>query len=173
MTASESRFCLTQLSELSGVSPRNIRFYIQLGLVGRPVGERCSAYYNDRHLERLLRIKHLTQEGLSLEVVRSFSWRHEDDHDRQRRHERCRARTTPPQRCACRHSEVRALSFAFSFVHFLTRGVGKKRARFHCKKRNRLTKCLTWSFAAALTASALSTTEPAQAKPEGCPESLC
>ena len=69
--------------------------------------------------------------------------------------------------------KVRALSFAFSFVHFLTRGVGKKRARFHYKQRNGLTKSLTWSFAAALTASALSTTEPAQAKPEGCPGSLC
>lgn len=33
MTASESHFSLTQLSELSGVSPRNIRFYTQLGLV--------------------------------------------------------------------------------------------------------------------------------------------
>lgn len=119
MTASESRFSRTQLSELSGVSPRNIRFYIQLGLVDRPVGERRSAYYNDRHLERLLRIKHLTQEGLSLEAVRSFSWRHEDDHDRQRRHERCRARTIPPQRGAYRHWESPGAFFRLFLCPFL------------------------------------------------------
>ncbi len=70
MENSTSRFTFEQLSELSGVAPRTIRFYIQMELVPRPNGNRRGAWYDDRHLETLLRIRHLTEKGLSLEAVR-------------------------------------------------------------------------------------------------------
>ena len=70
MENSTSRFTFEQLSELSGVAPRTIRFYIQMELVPRPNGSRRGAWYDDRHLETLLRIRRLTEKGLSLEAVR-------------------------------------------------------------------------------------------------------
>ena len=70
MPVNSSRFSLEQLSELSGVAARTIRFYIQMELLPRPNGARRGAYYDERHLELLLRIRHLTEEGLSLEAVR-------------------------------------------------------------------------------------------------------
>ncbi len=68
--ASTSRFSFDQLAQLSGVAPRTIRFYIQMELVPRPNGSRRGAWYDDRHLETLLRIRRLTEKGLSLEAVR-------------------------------------------------------------------------------------------------------
>ena len=65
-----SRFTLEQLSELSQLPARTIRFYIQMELVPRPNGSRRGAWYDERHLSALLRIRSLTQKGLSLEAVR-------------------------------------------------------------------------------------------------------
>ncbi len=70
METAASRFSFDQLAQLSGVAPRTIRFYIQMELVPRPNGSRRGAWYDDRHLETLLRIRHLTEKGLSLEAVR-------------------------------------------------------------------------------------------------------
>jgi DNA-binding transcriptional MerR regulator len=47
-----------------------VRYYIQLGLVDRPIGETRSAHYLEVHLDQLLRIKKLTDAGVSLERVR-------------------------------------------------------------------------------------------------------
>ena len=70
MATAASRFSFDQLAQLSGVAPRTIRFYIQMELVPRPNGSRRGAWYDDRHLETLLRIRRLTEKGLSLEAVR-------------------------------------------------------------------------------------------------------
>jgi DNA-binding transcriptional MerR regulator len=43
-----------------------------LNLVGRPVGERRIAHYENLHLEQLLQIKKLTAAGLSLERIREI-----------------------------------------------------------------------------------------------------
>lgn len=58
------------LAGLSGSSRRTIRFYVQEGLLAPPEGQKRAARYSDDHLERLLRIRRLQQEGLSLEAIR-------------------------------------------------------------------------------------------------------
>lgn len=63
------KLSLTQLSEQSGVPERNVRFYIQKGLVDRPEGEKRGAFYTSRHLEQLLRIRQWREAGLSLEAI--------------------------------------------------------------------------------------------------------
>lgn len=63
-------FTLDELATLSALPKRTVRYYIQIGLVERPVGETRSAYYLPTHLDALLRIRQLTEAGISLERVR-------------------------------------------------------------------------------------------------------
>ena len=63
-------FSLAELCTLTDFSKRTVRYYMQLGLVNRPIGETRSAHYLDVHLEQLLRIKKLTDAGVSLERIR-------------------------------------------------------------------------------------------------------
>ncbi len=65
-----SMFSLQQLVELTDLPLRTIRYYIQLGLVDRPDGERRTATYNQQHLQQLLSIKQWSDAGLSLERIR-------------------------------------------------------------------------------------------------------
>jgi len=68
----EKIFSLEDLSSLTGISVRTIRYYIQMGLVDRPLGERRTAHYKDQHLEQLLQIKKLTSSGFSLERIKDI-----------------------------------------------------------------------------------------------------
>lgn len=63
-------FTLDDLCTLTDFPKRTVRYYIQLGLVDRPIGETRSAHYLEIHLDQLLRIKKLTDAGVSLERVR-------------------------------------------------------------------------------------------------------
>jgi DNA-binding transcriptional MerR regulator len=63
-------FTLDDLCTLTAFPKRTVRYYIQLGLVDRPIGETRSAHYLEVHLDQLLRIKELTDAGVSLERVR-------------------------------------------------------------------------------------------------------
>lgn len=63
-------FSLDQLCTLAAVPKRTVRYYIQMGLLDRPVGETRGAHYLGAHLDSLLRIKQLTDAGVSLERVR-------------------------------------------------------------------------------------------------------
>ncbi len=72
-TADKSRqLSLDQLCALTDLPRRTVRYYIQLGLVERPIGETRAAYYTDRHIEQLLTIRKWTDAGLSLERVREL-----------------------------------------------------------------------------------------------------
>lgn len=74
MTA-EKQFSIDELSELTGITPRNIRYYIQQGLVNKPQGERRGAWYTTDHLQQLLTVKRLREEeGISLDKIKS-RWR--------------------------------------------------------------------------------------------------
>lgn len=70
MESTDKTFSIEELANLSGVVRRTIRYYIELGLIDGPVGETRAAYYTWRHLQKLLDIRRLTEEGLSLERVR-------------------------------------------------------------------------------------------------------
>lgn len=66
----EKTFTLDELCTLTDLSKRTVRYYIQLGLVDRPIGETRAAHYASRHLDQLLRVKQLSDAGVSLERIR-------------------------------------------------------------------------------------------------------
>ena len=63
-------FTLDELCALTDLPKRTVRYYMQIGLVDRPIGETRAAHYLNRHLEQLLRIRQLTEAGVSLERIR-------------------------------------------------------------------------------------------------------
>ena len=63
-------FTLDELCTLSDTPKRTVRYYIQIGLVDRPIGETKAAYYVTEHLDQLLKIRQLSQAGISLERIR-------------------------------------------------------------------------------------------------------
>ena len=66
------RYSADELATLASVPRRTLRYYIQLGLVDRPVGETRAAYYTWQHLRQLLEIRRLTEQGFSLERVQEL-----------------------------------------------------------------------------------------------------
>lgn len=71
-TTPQNQHTLDQLCSLANMARRTVRYYIQLGLVDRPIGETRAAYYTDTHLEQLLTIRKWTDAGLSLERIREL-----------------------------------------------------------------------------------------------------
>lgn len=63
-------YTLAELCELSGISIRTARYYIQIGLVDKPAGETRAAKYGTKHLEQLLLVQKWVAAGLSLERIR-------------------------------------------------------------------------------------------------------
>jgi len=63
------KFSLEELCKLTDFSVRTVRYYMQLGLVDRPIGETRAAHYTQKHLDQLILIKRLTDSGISLERV--------------------------------------------------------------------------------------------------------
>lgn len=61
-------FNLDDLCTLTDLPKRTVRYYAQIGLVDRPIGETRGAHYLDKHLQQ--RIKSLTQAGVSLDCIR-------------------------------------------------------------------------------------------------------
>ena len=66
----EKTFSMEELEQLTGLARRTIRYYIEFGLLPGPIGETRAAYYTWKHLQQLLEIRRLTEDGLSLERVR-------------------------------------------------------------------------------------------------------
>lgn len=67
----DKRYSLTELSEITGLSPRTMRFYMSKDLVDKPLGARKTAYYTDKHLQQLLTVMNWQKEGLSLDEIRN------------------------------------------------------------------------------------------------------
>lgn len=63
---------LADLCVLADLTHRTVRYYVQIGLVDRPVGETRAARYGPQHLEQLLLIKKWTAAGVSLERIRDL-----------------------------------------------------------------------------------------------------
>lgn len=63
-------FSLDDICTLTDFPKRTVRYYMQLGLVDRPIGETRSAHYLEVHIDQLLRVKKLTDAGVSLERIR-------------------------------------------------------------------------------------------------------
>jgi DNA-binding transcriptional MerR regulator len=66
----DKKYTFEELCALTGVSSRTLRYYMQIGLVDKPVGQTRAAHYLSLHLEKILRIKQLSEAGISLERIR-------------------------------------------------------------------------------------------------------
>ena len=64
------RYSVGELAEVAGVARRTVRYYVQEELLFPPVGRGRSAYYTRDHLDRLLRVKGMQEQGLSLAQIR-------------------------------------------------------------------------------------------------------
>ena len=62
-------FSLDELCTLTDGPKRTVRYDMQLGLVNRPIGETRAAHYLTAHLDQLLKVKQLTDAGISLERI--------------------------------------------------------------------------------------------------------
>jgi DNA-binding transcriptional MerR regulator len=67
-----ARFGIQELVQLSGVPRRTVRYYVQIGLLAAPEGAGRGHYYLPAHLERLVRIRDLRQQGRSLDEIRAL-----------------------------------------------------------------------------------------------------
>jgi DNA-binding transcriptional MerR regulator len=68
----QQRHTIDELSTLVELPLRTVRYYIQLGLVDRPIGEKKAAYYTAAHVDQLLTIRKWQNAGLSLERIREI-----------------------------------------------------------------------------------------------------
>ena len=60
---------MDKIAALANESRRNVRYYIQKGLVDRPQGIGKGAYYTERHVEQLLLVRKWQLAGLSLDRI--------------------------------------------------------------------------------------------------------
>lgn len=63
---------LSELCLLADLPVRTVRYYAQLGLIDRPVGETRAARYGARQLEQVLLIKKWSAAGVSLDRIRAL-----------------------------------------------------------------------------------------------------
>ena len=68
-SAMTKTFSLDDLCTLTDLPKRTVRYYMQMGLVDRPIGETRAAHYLTAHLDQLLKVKQLTDAGISLERI--------------------------------------------------------------------------------------------------------
>lgn len=68
--APETRYGVEELAGLAGVSRRTVRYYVQEGLLPPPFGLGRGRHYGPPHLETLVRLKILQEQGLTLAAIR-------------------------------------------------------------------------------------------------------
>ena len=67
----EREYTLQELADLTGVTPRTVRYYIAQGLLPSPDGAGPAARYGERHVGRLRLVRRLQREHLPLAEIRS------------------------------------------------------------------------------------------------------
>ena len=65
----ENGLKLAELAKQAGVSPRTVRLYIARGLLPGPLRRGKGATYGPEHLQRLVKIRELQAEGLTLKDI--------------------------------------------------------------------------------------------------------
>jgi DNA-binding transcriptional MerR regulator len=65
----QKHYTLNELSALTDLSGRTIRFYIQEGVLDKPYGKKKGAWYSEEHLQQLLTVKKYKEAGVSLERI--------------------------------------------------------------------------------------------------------
>ena len=72
-------YSIDDLCVITNLPKRTVRYYIQLGLVDRPIGETKAAHYLSEHLDQLLRVKKLTEARVPLDQIRQLIEAGEDE----------------------------------------------------------------------------------------------
>jgi DNA-binding transcriptional MerR regulator len=65
-----SSYSLQELTSITGVTPRTVRYYVSEGLLPPPVAAGPRSYYTENHLQRLRLIVHLKDTYLPLREIR-------------------------------------------------------------------------------------------------------
>ena len=65
-------FTIHELAEITGVSSRTVRFYVQRGLIDAPQGRGRGSAYTQQHVEQILRVRGLQREGLALQAIQQL-----------------------------------------------------------------------------------------------------
>ncbi|MBF0449806.1 MAG: MerR family transcriptional regulator [Candidatus Magnetomorum sp.] len=65
-------YSIDDLTTMTGINKRNIRYYIQKGIIDNPFGQGKGAYYTDDHLEQLNETIKWKKVGLPLERIQSI-----------------------------------------------------------------------------------------------------
>lgn len=68
----EPTYSIDELAALAELPRRTVRYYVQEGLIPRPIGEKRAAHYTAIHLEQLLSIRKWQKAGLSLERIKEI-----------------------------------------------------------------------------------------------------
>jgi DNA-binding transcriptional MerR regulator len=68
----DTTFTLEQLSALTDLPLRTIRYYIQLGIVDRHEGDRKHARYTQKHLDQVLQVRAMADQGTPLERIKQL-----------------------------------------------------------------------------------------------------
>ena len=63
---------IESLAKAAGSTRRAVRYYIQRGLLPPPEGKLRGAYYTEAHLERLRKIRALSESGVPLALMKDF-----------------------------------------------------------------------------------------------------
>lgn len=66
----DAEYSIQELAELGEVSRRTIRYYIKRELLPAPTGLGRGKHYTQDHLDALLEIRDLQEEGFSLDVIK-------------------------------------------------------------------------------------------------------
>lgn len=66
----DRRYGIEDLADLGGVTRRTVRYYVQEALLQPPLGVGRGKHYGPEHLERLLYVKSLQEDGRPLAEIR-------------------------------------------------------------------------------------------------------
>jgi hypothetical protein len=72
------RYTIADLTEAAGLSPRTIRRYVAAGIIPPPDGNTSDALYTSRHLEIVLVITRMRQQGIPFAVAAGQATRWKD-----------------------------------------------------------------------------------------------
>lgn len=68
----EKRYTIEELCELTGLTRRTIRYYVQEGLIEAPAGRGRGGFYFDSHLDKLRLIKSFQEKGMNLSAISNY-----------------------------------------------------------------------------------------------------
>ncbi|TAN41960.1 MAG: MerR family transcriptional regulator [Nitrospirae bacterium] len=68
----KKQYTIEEICSLTGMTRRNIRYYVQIGLIDPPAGRGRGGFYNDSHLDKLRQIKSLQSKGMNLASITEY-----------------------------------------------------------------------------------------------------